>query len=442
MDLRFLWWTWRTIAEIESSDPKIRLRAVQRLGFSQSVVWVRWFAIGPLVDALRQADSAEMRREAEAALTRIKNARAVEPLVAALQDRDSAVRSSAARILGEIGSRQAIEPLAAALQDLDREVRLSAAWALALISDKEAEVLTIPLAIETLVQALSDERPAARKTAARALGLAENPQPVEALIKAMSDEDRDVRVEVIQALGEIGDKRAVESLLAVLGDKDSDMQGAAAYALGRAGDARAIEHLAAALEEPHREERVRIAIITALSQIQDERVIQPLTMALEVGDWQARQRAAQALDARDWRPANDRQRALHAIVLRRWYKFETLGPAAIDVLIEQGGLHNLEALLVLAKLGDPRAVKPLINFVNDPTQAQTAAGALQIVLERAAGAIATEDLQAVMALNDSMPTGYWYGEGGWGGLVDTEPANCSQVKKLARQELLRRGLPA
>ena len=101
-----------------------------------------------------------------------------------------------------------------------------------------------------------------------------------------------------------------------------------------------------------------------------------------------------------------------------------------------------EALWTLARLGDPRAVKPILKFVNDPTQADAAVAALCAVLERAAGAVAVEDLQAVMNLNDSIPTGYWLAEGGFGGLVDTGFANCSQVKQIARQELLQRGLPA
>ena len=72
-----------------------------------------------------------MRVSAAGALGQLGDARAVEPLIAALADRDSAVRVSAAGALGQLGNAQAVEPLIAALADRDSDVRVSAAgrWA-------------------------------------------------------------------------------------------------------------------------------------------------------------------------------------------------------------------------------------------------------------------------------------------------------------------------
>jgi HEAT repeat protein len=57
-----------------------------------------------------------MRRGAAWALGQIKDARAVEPLLAALKDRDEDVRRAAAGALGEIGDKRAAGVLSAALR--------------------------------------------------------------------------------------------------------------------------------------------------------------------------------------------------------------------------------------------------------------------------------------------------------------------------------------
>jgi len=62
---------------------------------------------------------------------------AVEPLIAALKDKDSRVRYSAAWALGKIGDKRAVEPLIAALKDKDSTVRRDAAWALTKITGKD-----------------------------------------------------------------------------------------------------------------------------------------------------------------------------------------------------------------------------------------------------------------------------------------------------------------
>ncbi len=62
------------------------------------------------------------RRNAADALGKIKDARAVEPLVAALKDKDSSVRSRAAGALGKMQDARAVGPLVAALKDENLEI--------------------------------------------------------------------------------------------------------------------------------------------------------------------------------------------------------------------------------------------------------------------------------------------------------------------------------
>lgn len=72
------------------------------------------------------------------ALGKLGDTRAVEPLIAALQDEDVELRRAAAQALGEIGDSRAVEPLIAALRDKDIELRRVAARALGEIEDAQA----------------------------------------------------------------------------------------------------------------------------------------------------------------------------------------------------------------------------------------------------------------------------------------------------------------
>jgi HEAT repeat protein len=71
-----------------------------------------------------------MREAAANGLGRIGDAHAVEPLIAALKDRDYDVREAVAWALGQIGDTRAVEPLLATLKDENKGVQESAAKAL------------------------------------------------------------------------------------------------------------------------------------------------------------------------------------------------------------------------------------------------------------------------------------------------------------------------
>jgi HEAT repeat protein len=72
------------------------------------------------------------------ALGEIKDARAVEPLIAALQDKDAEFREEVARALGEIKDPRADAALTAALKDPEPNVIHAAANALGQIGDPQA----------------------------------------------------------------------------------------------------------------------------------------------------------------------------------------------------------------------------------------------------------------------------------------------------------------
>jgi len=166
---------------------------------------------------------------------------AVEPLLAALKDEDSGVRSKAARALGEIKDTRAVEPLISALEDEDPGVRWNVAYALGEIKDARA--------VEPLIATLEDEDPGVRENAAIALGEIKDARAVEPLITALKDKDKDVRRHVAWALGEIKDARAVEFLIIALKDKDLAIVTGAYSFFIRRGEQESIPILIDALNE-------------------------------------------------------------------------------------------------------------------------------------------------------------------------------------------------
>jgi len=92
-----------------------------------------------------------VRRGAAVALGQIKDAHAVEPLIAALKDENASVRRSAAAALGEIKDVRAAEPLIDALKrDENTGVIQNAAVALGELKDARA--------VNALLIALDDKR--------------------------------------------------------------------------------------------------------------------------------------------------------------------------------------------------------------------------------------------------------------------------------------------
>ncbi len=160
---------------------------------------------------------------------------AVPALIDALQDREPAVRNSAAIALGKIGkdANAAVPALKKVLDDRDFQVRSSAMQALSFI-DKKA---IVPFLIEELSSEQAWERYSATH-ALRTFGK-EAVAAVPALIKVIKeDKDGSVRSSATTALGLIGKdaRTAIPTLIKSLQDKDEKVRYGAAYALGNIGE--------------------------------------------------------------------------------------------------------------------------------------------------------------------------------------------------------------
>lgn len=104
-----------------------------------------------------------------------------------------------------------------------------------------------------------------RARATYALGKSRNPLAIEHLIQTLSDASPKVRREAARALGESGSEKAVDSLIKELESGASDIRSEAAEALGRLKHARAVDPLFKALEDE--DQRVQISAIHGLGQI-------------------------------------------------------------------------------------------------------------------------------------------------------------------------------
>jgi len=121
--------------------------------------------------------------------------------------------------------------------------------------------------------------------------------------------------------------------------------------------------------------------------------------------------------------------------------------ALMAALVDESYLARKEAAHALGEIGDAQAVKPLINLIEDSSHhaiVKAAVGALEKVLVRVAASVVSKDLQAAAALSDVGEIYYERGEGAaWFSVArNATPwiVDCSQVRRLARQELTRRGL--
>jgi HEAT repeats len=121
--------------------------------------------------------------------------------------------------------------------------------------------------------------------------------------------------------------------------------------------------------------------------------------------------------------------------------------ALMAALVDESRLARKEAAQALGEIGDAQAVTPLINLIEDSSHhdiVKAAVGALEKVLVRVAASVVSKGLQAAAALSDVGGIHYERREGAaW--VSEARNAtpwimDCSQVRRLARQELTRRGL--
>ena len=290
--------------------------------------------------ALREIGRGDRASKAVSALADSRDARALEPAIALLKDRNPEVREAMAYALGRLRDARAVEPLIDALKQGGR-ASYSAAMALLQIGSPPVRPLIAALGHKDV------DVSGAAAFALEELGSA----AVEPLIAALKDDDGGVRKMAASVLGWLRVRRAVQPLIAALTDADDGVRKQAASALGAIGDARAVKSLIGKLKQ--RRGAVREA-------------------------------AADALDQLGWTPDRGQAAAWYWVINRKgnWKKeCLAIGSAAVVPLIatlaDKEKTARAAAANLLGQIGDTRPVEPLLAVLKDDPYARVeAAGAL------------------------------------------------------------------
>jgi len=251
------------LADEKSGARKFAAAALGRIGNLR--------AVQPLIQALNIGDSA-LKREAAEALGHLKSPEAFPALIDALKDENLYLRKVAADALGEIGGPEAYEPLIAALKDKEPYVHSAAAWQLGLLGDVRA--------CPHLRELLTREDGSTSFSVAAALGfLGDNTvgRQLESLWKELNLEESDGFYFVGIACGLVrcrNHPKALEFLLFAARDRFSGSCPYAVMALGRLRRTEAIKPLGENLADEdlkwlHKDTMTALSEITRLNYGQD-----------------------------------------------------------------------------------------------------------------------------------------------------------------------------
>lgn len=302
------------------------------------------------------------------------------------------IRWVADYVLSHISSADAPAMLEHALLDPDADIRLIAAQSVRVVTEANLPLLvqsardpSAPVrraivqtlsgssdtrALAVLVQAANDEDPQVRALALQSVGSLSGLRELGPLISTLSNRDATLRKTAADSLAGMEPDHVVPPLLAAL---DSDAYGDIARVLGRIGDSRAVEPLLNALAGTTYVSRQ--AVLEALGGLRDQRAIPALQRALADDTAGVREAAVRGLDtlaASQTIPQLVEALSDPAPAVREaaGAALEHMGPQVLQAMMPS--LDNpdwrvrLNAVHVLGRIGDVRAVEILIRKLHDP----------------------------------------------------------------------------
>jgi HEAT repeat protein len=331
--------------------------------------------------ALLGDENAGVRRAAVAALSARGGARVVDPLVSALGDADSDVRAAAstavyrrlmtdadtearratAAALGRIRDNNAVEPLVKGVMDPDETVRITVIKALQSIGNVGAVApLVVVLAHEQVRQKSTGRSSlAVERAASTALDALCDESAVEPLATALRHDDADVREIAVKRLARIPSPLVIDPLVSVLSDEDPVIRRAAARGLAEVqwqppADETGVRYWAS-LREWRRCADCGPAALPMLLASYDH--VDPLEQSDIIA----------ALIQLDWKPTEtDAMAAQFWAAQRNWDKCKEIGEPAIEAL--DGVLRSapkwrdrVGAMATLAAMDQPRS-EPFNNL--------------------------------------------------------------------------------
>lgn len=271
------------IKAISTAQPIIRARVAGIFGMTKDVS-----VVPVLLEALGD-EYFQVRSQAALALSNIGDEKVIPALISLLKDREDEVRMAACVAIGKFRDPSTFDEIAnVLLDDLKIDVRRTAARVLGETKH--------PVALPFLMEALRDsfwwyER---EQNVIDLLQAIQNmgSMAVDPLIEALSDREGRVRKFAAMILGELGDTRAIEPLGMAIYDLHHEIGREAAESLGLFG-AKALDILTEALNHP--EGMVRGHAVVALGKIQDARVAPSLIKMLSDPDREVQKLTIQSL---------------------------------------------------------------------------------------------------------------------------------------------------
>ena len=386
------------------------------------------YAVDRLLGILLQVRYQHLQPTIVHALTMLRDAIPLEPLLAALQQEPGTVRIGVVKVLGALGDRAPIEALIATLEGRlyagplvdnfhhpEWRVQECVVEVLAQLGDRVPiepflyaqlhggmfveEAATRALSMRThihptefLLHALASDSWKTRAAAVRGLRLVEREHaPVEQLIEALRDSNVHVAAAAVGTLAALGDPSLIESLLAVFDTSDWWVQLAIIQTLDQFGHPVPLELLLSTLERP--EIAMRAAAVRALGKLGDRAPLDVIQSALN--DWQAEVRTAAilALGAQEERwPASLFVQALHD-------PDYAVRMAAARVLDARGTREERRALLPLLRDQDPRVRRDVADIIKTRGQ-EAIEDALAFAQEEAIRNMRIAAIQVLGAVED------------------------------------------
>ena len=361
--------------QLKDASPAARLKAVEQLSPLQPTE-----GVGPLGAAMADEDW-RVRRAAVKALAARRDDALVDGVIAALRDghRDFSLLSSALQLLTLTGV-DSTKALVRLMDDSDAELRVQAA--LALGSQRH------PAAVEALLRALDDPDANVRFHAIESIGRLASPLAIEKLAAIAETRDFYLAFPALEALVRINDPLIAPRIAPLVGDPL--LGSAAAEALGHIGDEDAIRPLVDALSQPATSVS---AVVEALTRI-EHRYESSTSNGEEIKELVRRHLSAAGVGrivAALERASGESVRPL--INVLGWLKdpaipgtlvrllgaeearhdvveaFVRFGSCAVPLLTDQLAATDLDtrraAIVALGRIGDRRAVEPLIHLLGE-----------------------------------------------------------------------------
>ncbi len=352
--------------------------------------------------------SPEVRAQSAEALGKLRDNRAVEPLLVALNDKDERVREKAVVSLSNFSDERIFDALINfILKDSNANLRNPAEKTFKSVAEKTCkekvfirrkqeagqeiksgspvqvgrQLMIHPVAVNKLIgvyspdpnaqvkllwiiklfwdtrieeyvmKCLENPSPPVRQTALTLLDSYGSDKAVPRLIESLKDKDRNVRAQAARTLGDSKDKRALEPLIEKLNDSDDDVRAAALSSLRHYDDPRVLDLTIKGLSDPSIS--IRRTAVWNINEKPDRRATDVLILLLNDQDFLVASCSAEALGR------TGDKKAVAPLIKAMKSEFNKNRMFSGDNDLRES------AVKALGQIGDRAAVDPLIDVLKN-----------------------------------------------------------------------------